>query len=97
MTAPNAPSVRDVALDAAVRRHFESLHSAGVSVPFERIGDRSRRIVREQLTGLVDAVLDAVLVDLIDDLQRARLQISGRLRICNNSDQHLPNCNCGGE
>lgn len=60
MTAPNAPSVRDVALDAAVRQHFDARHAAGLSVPYEQISERSRRIVRDQLRGTVEAVLEAV-------------------------------------
>jgi predicted metalloprotease with PDZ domain len=60
MSTPKSSSVRDVALDAAVRQHFDARHAAGLSVPFEQISDRSRRIVRDQLAGTVDAVLEAV-------------------------------------
>lgn len=60
MTAPSQPSVRELALAAAVRHHFESLHRTGLCIPFDEIGERSRRIVRQQMTGVVTAVLSAV-------------------------------------
>jgi hypothetical protein len=56
---PWPEEVREGALDAAVREHFESRHSADLCVPFEQIGERSRRIVREQKRGTVEAVLAA--------------------------------------
>lgn len=57
--ALGAPSVLDVALDAAVRHHFEALNRSGLCMPFDEIGERSRRIVRQQLSGVVTAVVKA--------------------------------------
>jgi hypothetical protein len=52
--------VLEAALDAAVRHHFELRHSAGLCVPFEQIGAASRAVVRRQLRGQVQAVLDEI-------------------------------------
>lgn len=58
---PTREHARETALDAAVRHHFDALHAIRLSVPFDRISDRSKRIVRGQLRGVATAAADAVL------------------------------------
>lgn len=49
-----------LALDAAVKQHFDSRASVGLSKPYDEISDRSKRIVSDQLRGTVDAVVVAL-------------------------------------
>ncbi len=54
------PEIMEKALDAAVRYHFEARHEAGICVPFDQIGATSRRVVRDQLRGVVTAAVTAI-------------------------------------
>ena len=60
MPDPSLTAAIEKALDAAVREHFESRHQAGLCVPYEQIGETSRRIVRNQLRGVVTAAVTGI-------------------------------------
>ena len=59
----SAETLRELALEAAACQHFDSLHEAVGTAPYEQISERTRRIYRRQIEGTVDAVLAVVAAD----------------------------------
>lgn len=57
------PNLQQRVLDASVRAHLEAVHTAGVCVEFDKISERTRRLVANQLRGTVDAVIAAFSIE----------------------------------
>lgn len=53
-------TIEAVAAEAAVKAHFDAMHAAGLSIPYERISERSKRIVANQQAHIVRAIVAAL-------------------------------------
>lgn len=59
-SGPGLGEITDLCLDRAVHAHINSMYVAGLGVPYDKIGDRTKRVVRDQIRDTVVFVVATV-------------------------------------